>query len=159
MVLLHAGNPPYATCYMSGSRTGMLGHMPLTDGGQTSITRKSYVKYASIRPHTATLHYGIPYSRMLHAWPTSTYVALFCSYGSASGRLIDASYGPIVYRYFRHPKLFLVYVLSYNELEDLLFRYPHPLNLADDVEKRNASLDYNLQVISSPLCIWLIPYN
>ena len=61
---------------------------------------------------------------------------------SASGRLIDASYGtPDNFDGDHHLSLFptpqtpLGLYLSYNELEDLLCRYPHPLNLADDVKK------------------------
>ena len=70
------------------------------------------------------------------------HVALFCSYGSASSRLIDSSYGtPDKFDEYHRLSLFptsqtpLGLYLSYNELEDLLSRYPHPLNLADDVKK------------------------
>jgi len=69
------------------------------------------------------------------------YVALFCSYGSAGSRLINASYGtPDKFDEYRRLSLFptsqtLGLYLSYNELEELLSRYPAPLNLADDVKK------------------------
>ena len=70
------------------------------------------------------------------------HVALFCSYGSASSRPIDASYGtPDNFDEYHRLSLFptsqtpLGLYLSYNELEDLLSRYPEPLNLADDVKK------------------------
>ena len=70
------------------------------------------------------------------------YVALFCSYGSASPRLVDESYGTSDHfdEYHRlsllpTPQTPLGLYLSYDELEDLLSRYPHPLNLAEDVKK------------------------
>jgi len=70
------------------------------------------------------------------------HVALFCSYGSSSSCLIDASYGtPDKFDGYHRLLLFpttqtpLGLYLSYNELEELLSHYPDPLNLADDVKK------------------------
>jgi predicted AAA+ superfamily ATPase len=69
------------------------------------------------------------------------HVALFCSYGSASSRLIDSSYGaPDKSDEYQRLSLFptaqtpLGLHLSYPEFEDLLIRYPHQLSLVDDVK-------------------------
>lgn len=73
---------------------------------------------------------------------TNMHVALFCSYGSASSRVKDSSYGtPDKFDEYHRLTLYptaetpLGLFLSYHELDDLIFRFPRQLILADDVKK------------------------